>query len=88
VIIQQIPVEIDEALCRQISEITGGRYFRATDNTKLIEIYSEIDKMEKAKVTVDSLSIYKEEFMPFALLSLALFLLELLLRLVVLKRIP
>jgi Ca-activated chloride channel family protein len=88
IIIQQMPVEIDEDLCRQISEITGGRYFRATDNTKLIEIYNEIDKMEKAKVTVDSLSIYKEEFMPIALAALALFLLELLLRLVVLKRIP
>ena len=88
VVIQQIPVEIDEGLCRQIAEITGGRYFRATDNTKLIEIYNEIDKMEKAKITVDSLSIYKEEFMPIALAALALFLLELLLRLVVLKRIP
>ena len=88
IIIQQVPVEIDEDLCRQISEITGGRYFRATDNTKLLEIYDEIDKMEKAKITVDSLSIYKEEFMPLALAALALFLLELLLRLVVLKRIP
>ncbi|MCL2098293.1 MAG: VWA domain-containing protein [Bacteroidales bacterium] len=88
VIIQQVPVEIDEDLCRQIADITGGRYFRATDNTKLIEIFNEIDKMEKAKITVDSLSIYKEEFMPLALLALAIFLLELFLRLVVLKRIP
>jgi Ca-activated chloride channel family protein len=88
IVVQQVPVEIDEDLCRQIAEITGGRYFRATDNTKLLEIYNEIDKMEKAKITVDSLSIYKEEFMPVALAALAVFLLELLLRLVVLKRIP
>jgi Ca-activated chloride channel family protein len=88
IIVQQIPVEIDESLCRQIAEMTGGRYFRATDNTKLIEIYNEINQMEKAKITVDSLSIYKEEFMPFALAALAAFLLELLLRLVILKRIP
>lgn len=88
VIIQQVPVEIDEDLCRQIADMTGGRYFRATDNTKLIEIYNEINQLEKAKITVDSLSIYKEEFMPIALAALALFLLELFLRLVVLKRIP
>ncbi len=88
VMIQQVPVEIDEALLQQIAEQTGGRYFRATDNTKLIEIYNEINQMEKAKVTVDALSIYKEEFMPFALAALAAFLLELLLRLVILKRIP
>lgn len=88
VIIQQVPVEIDEDLLKQISEMTGGRYFRATDNTKLLEIYNEINQMEKAKVTVDALSVYKEEFMPFALAALAAFLLELLLRLVILKRIP
>jgi Ca-activated chloride channel family protein len=88
IIIQQVPVEIDENLLRQIAGITAGRYFRATDNTKLIEIYNEINQMEKAKITVDSLSIYKEEFMPIALAALAVFLLELFLRLVVLKRIP
>lgn len=88
VVIQQVPVEIDEDLLKQIAGMTDGRYFRATDNTKLIEIYNEINAMEKAKVTVDSLSVYQEEFMPFALAALAAFLLELLLRLVILKRIP
>jgi len=88
VIVQQVPVEIDEDILRQISAMTGGRYFRATDNTKMMEIYNEINQLEKARVTVDSLSIYKEEFMPLALAALAFFLLELLLRLVVLKRIP
>jgi Ca-activated chloride channel family protein len=88
IIIQQVPVEIDEDMLKQISEMTDGRYFRATDNTKLMEIYSEINKMEKAKITIDSLSIYKEEFMPFALGALAVFLLELILRLFILRRIP
>jgi Ca-activated chloride channel family protein len=88
IIIQQVPVEIDEDLLKQIAEMTGGRYFRATDNTKLIEIYNEINQMEKAKITVDSLTSYKEEFMPFALGAILVLLLELLLRLLVLRRIP
>jgi Ca-activated chloride channel family protein len=88
VVIQQVPVEIDEDMLKQISEMTDGKYFRATDNTKLLEIYSEINQMEKAKITVDSLTTYKEEFMPFALAALAALLLELLLRLLVLRRLP
>ncbi|MDR3235703.1 MAG: VWA domain-containing protein [Prevotellaceae bacterium] len=88
IIIQQVPVEIDEDLLKQIAEMTGGRYFRATDNTKLIEIYNEINQMEKAKITVDSLTSYKEEFMPFALGAILALLLELLLRLLILRRIP
>ena len=86
--IQQVPVEIDENLLRQIAEMTDSRYFRATDNTKLLEIYNEINQMEKARVSVDSFPIYKEEFMPFALAALAALLLELLLRLLVLRRLP
>jgi Ca-activated chloride channel family protein len=86
--LQQVPVEIDENLLRQIAELTDGRYFRATDNTKLLEIYNEINQMEKARVSVDSFPIYKEEFMPFALAALAALLLELLLRLLVLRRLP
>jgi Ca-activated chloride channel family protein len=88
IVIQQVPVEIDENLLRQIAQMTDGRYFRATDNTKLMEIYSEINQMEKARVSVDSFPIYKEEFMPFALAALAALLLELLLRLLVLRRLP
>lgn len=86
--IQQVPVEIDEDLLRQIAAMTDGRYFRATDNTKLLEIYNEINQMEKARVSVDSFPIYREEFMPFALAALAALLLELLLRLLVLRRLP
>lgn len=59
---QNVEVEIDENLLKNIAETTGGRYFRATDNTKLSEIYSEINKMEKARTTIDSFPIYKELF--------------------------
>jgi Ca-activated chloride channel family protein len=86
--IQNVKVEIDEALLSEIAESTGGRYFRATDNTKLAEIYSEINKMEKARTTVDSFPVYKELFGVYALLALAALMLELLLRKTLLKRIP
>lgn len=74
--IQNVKVEIDEALLGEIAESTGGRYFRATDNTKLAEIYSEINKMEKARTTVDSFPVYKELFGKYALLALMCILLE------------
>ena len=70
-------VEIDEKLLKEVAESTGGRYFRATDNTKLAEIYSEINKMEKAKTTVDSFPVYKELFGSFAVWALLALLLEL-----------
>ena len=85
--IQRVNVEIDEDLLKTIAETTGGRYFRATDNTKLAEIYSEINRMEKARTTIDSFPIYKELFTRYALLALALLLLELLIRLFI-RRMP
>jgi Ca-activated chloride channel family protein len=86
--IQQVKVEIDEALLSEIAESTGGRYFRATDNTKLAEIYSEINRMEKARTTVDSFPIYKELFGKYALLALLALLLELVLNWFVIRRLP
>ena len=46
-----VKVEIDEELLREISSITGGRYFRAENAEALVKIYEEIDQMEKSKVT-------------------------------------
>ncbi len=86
--IQQVKVEIDEKLLSEIAESTGGRYFRATDNTKLAEIYSEINKMEKARTTVDSFPIYKELFGRYALLALLALLLEHVLNWFVIRRLP
>ncbi|MBP5720211.1 MAG: VWA domain-containing protein [Bacteroidales bacterium] len=85
--VQQMKVEIDEDLLKNIADATGGRYFRATDNTKLSEIYSEINKMEKARTTIDSFPVYKELFGKYALAALICLLLELLVRLAI-RRMP
>ena len=85
--VRDIPVEIDEALLKSISSSTGGRYFRATDNTKLSEIYSEINKMEKTRTSIDSFPVYKELFGKWALAALICLLAELLLRLLI-RRLP
>ncbi len=86
--VQNVKVEIDEALLSEIAESTGGRYFRATDNTKLAEIYNEINQMEKVRTTVDSFPIYKELFMNYALLALLALLLELVFNWFVIRRLP
>ena len=84
--VRNLEVEIDEDLLRQIADETGGRYFRANDNTKLAEIYDEINQMEKARTTVDSFPIYKELFGKYALLALLLILAELVLNWFVIRR--
>ena len=58
---QMIPVDIDEPTLKQIATTTGGQYFRATDNASLKEIYSEIDQMEKTKISVREYSKKQEE---------------------------
>ena len=88
VVIQKVQVEIDEDLLSEIASSTGGRYFRATDNTKLMEIYNEINRMEKARISVDSFPVYKELFTGYALAALVALLLELVLRLFVIRRLP
>lgn len=77
---QNVPVEIDEELLMEISEITGGKYFRATSNTKLREVYAEIDQLEKSKIDVTEFYKRSEEFLPFALLALLFFVVEILLK--------
>ena len=86
--IRDVKVEIDETLLAEIAESTGGRYFRATDNTKLAEIYSEINRMEKARTTVDSFPVYKELFSRYALLALLAILLELVFNWFIIRRLP
>jgi Ca-activated chloride channel family protein len=86
--IQNVKVEIDEQLLTNIANETGGRYFRATDNTKLAEIYSEIGKMEKTRTTIDSFPVYKELFLGYAVAALICLMLELLLNVFVIRRLP
>ncbi|MCR5003473.1 MAG: VWA domain-containing protein [Bacteroidales bacterium] len=84
---QNVEVQIDEALLSNIAKATGGRYFRATDNTKLSEIYSEINKMEKARTTIDSFPVYKDLFGTYGLIALVCLLLEVLLTFII-RRLP
>ncbi len=86
--VQNVKVEIDEALLAEIAESTGGRYFRATDNTKLAEIYAEINQMEKVRTTIDSFPIYKELFGLYALWALLALLLEFVFNWFVIRRLP
>lgn len=88
IIMQQQKVTIDEKLLKEIAGETGGKYFRATDNTSLENIYTEINSLEKSKVEISTLTRYTEKFFPFLIAALALLLLEFLLRFTLLKKFP
>ena len=75
-----IQVEIDEGLLKQIAETTGGKYFRATSNSKLEDIYEEINKLEKTEIEETKYKSYDELFRPLVLAAFGLLLFELLLR--------
>ena len=84
----QQKVEIDEKTLTAIAEMTGGRYFRATDKEKLRAIYDEINRMERSKVEVSEHVTYHELFLNWVLGALALLVAEFLLSTLLLKRIP
>jgi Ca-activated chloride channel family protein len=75
-----VQVEIDEDLLKEIAEVTGGKYFRATNNKKLKEIYSEINKLEKTEIEEFKFYNYEEKYRSLVLLAGLFLLLELLLR--------
>ena len=77
---QNMPVEIDEATLTKISQITDGKYFRATNNQALKDIYSQIDKLEKTKIESMTISHVNEKFYPYLVLALCLLVLKILLR--------
>jgi Ca-activated chloride channel homolog len=83
---QNMPVEIDEAVLQQIADKTGGQYFRATDNQSLEKIYKEIDSLEKSKIDVQELSRKNDEYLPLAILVMALIFVEMVLRRLFMKR--
>lgn len=76
----RVQVEIDEALLKDIAKVTGGKYFRATNNKKLVEIYNEINKLEKTDVEEFKFYNYEEKYRPLLLIALGLLLLEFLLK--------
>jgi Ca-activated chloride channel family protein len=82
---QDMPVEIDEAILKQIAQMTDGRYFRATDNEKLVQVYTEIDKMEKSRIDVRQFKIREEKYLLPALVAFCLIMLELIIRNTLLK---
>ncbi len=82
------PVEIDEQLLREISRLTGGRYFRATDEETLRAIYDEINEMEKTKIEVFSFTRRQEAFHPLVFWAMLLLIADFLLRQSLLNSLP
>ena len=76
----KIQVEIDEKLLKEIAEVTGGKYFRATNNRKLKEIYKEIDAPEKTEIEEFKFYNYEEKFRPLIWIALGLLVFEFLMR--------
>lgn len=85
---QQVPVEIDEDILTEIALITGGSYFRATNEQKLKEIYGEIEQMEKSRTEVKEFVHKKELFLPFVLVAGLFIMIEILLQTIILRKIP
>ncbi len=83
-----VDVEIDENSMTQIAEMTGGKYFRATDNASLKRIYKDIDKLEKTIISEKSYSNKAEKFFWFAIAAVIALLLEFLCKYILFKNIP
>jgi Ca-activated chloride channel homolog len=85
---QDVEVKIDETTLQDIATLTDGKYFRATNNNSLKEIYKDIDSLEKSKIEVTEFHKRSEEFLSFALWALALLFLGFILKITYLKQIP
>ncbi|HZG26785.1 MAG TPA: VWA domain-containing protein [Chitinophagaceae bacterium] len=88
IVMQREQVNIDEKLLKQIANETGGKYYRAKDNTSLVNVYSNIDKLEKSRIEVTALRRFTEKFLPFAIAATILLVLETFLRYTVFKKFP
>ncbi len=84
----QMPVEIDEETLTAIAESTGGEYFRATNMSKLKDVYAQINQMERSKVEISDFTTYHEKFLVWLLIALGVLLSEALLSSLILKRLP
>jgi len=85
---QMIPVDLDEKVLTQVAEMTGGKYYRATDNRKLKAIYKEIDQLERTKIEVMAYKRYSELYGGWLIAGLIAFLLEILLTNTLLRKNP
>ncbi|MBS1669709.1 MAG: VWA domain-containing protein [Bacteroidetes bacterium] len=88
VVMQKEKINIDEKLLTQIADETGGKYYRAKDDSSLKKIYADIDKLEKSKVEIVSFKRYTEKFLPFALAAATFLLIEMILRFTVFRKFP
>ncbi len=88
IVMQNQKVSIDEKLLQNIASETGGKYFRATDNKSLENIYNEIDRMEKSKVEITTFHHYTEKFYPLIFAAMALLLLEIILKYTIFRKFP
>jgi Ca-activated chloride channel family protein len=84
---QDAPVEIDEEILRTIAGMTDGKYFRATDNEKLIQVYNDIDKLEKSRIDVRQFKVREEKFLVPSLIAFILVFLEILIRNTIFKNL-
>lgn len=83
-----MPVVIDEATLKQIASLTGGKYFRATDNNVLAQVFEEIDKLEKTELDVRNFSHTEDNYLPWAVLALLLIVVELVCRQTIVRTLP
>lgn len=83
-----VDVQIDEKMLTDIAQMTGGKYYRATDRKQLEDIYKDIDKLEKTKIEERSFTKKAEHYLPFALTAGILLTLEVLLRYTAFRKIP
>lgn len=86
--VRDMEVKIDEATLQKIASTTDGNYFRATNNTKLADIYQEIDKLEKSKIDVKEYSKKEEEYLKYAIAGAFMLLMALLLKTTIFRNIP
>jgi Ca-activated chloride channel family protein len=86
--IREVEVKIDEKTLQEIADITEGSYFRATNNNKLVQIYEQIDKLEKSKIEVKEYSKKDEEFQRYAAMAVVILAAGLFLKLTVFRNIP
>lgn len=86
--VRDVEVKIDEVTLEKIASTTDGKYFRATNNNKLAEIYQEIDKLEKSKIDVKEFRKEQEEYLNYALIGVLLLILSMILKITIFRNIP
>jgi Ca-activated chloride channel family protein len=88
VVMQKMPVEIDEQILTDIASMTNGQYFRATDKQALIEIYDQINKLETSEIETNEYTLYNEEYTEFTLGALVLLVIAFLMNILWFRQIP